>query len=120
MRSPTISSRATGRRAGDGSPAGLSGAVRRRGAGAELASLTLSIADAKRGLSELCARAEYARETIVVTKHGRPVAAIVSIEDIERLAALEDQCAVEILERAIATSAGATEVMPREAGAAGA
>ncbi len=81
---------------------------------ARLASRTVSVAEAKKGFSELCARAGYARETIVVTKHGRPIAAIISIEDLERAAALEDRRAVELIERAIATSPGTVRVRPRQ------
>jgi prevent-host-death family protein len=77
-----------------------------------LASRTVSVAEAKKGFSELCARAGYARETIVVTKHGRPIAAIIGIEDLERAAALEDRRAVELIERAIATSRGTVKVDP--------
>lgn len=80
---------------------------------AQLVSLTVPMAEAKRDLSDLCARAGYAHETIVVTKHGRPIAAIISVEDLERSAALEDRYAVELLERAIATSPGTVRVEAR-------
>ena len=76
----------------------------------ELASRTVPLAEAKRDLSDLCARARYARETIVITKHGQPVAAIISMEDLERAAVLEDRYAVELLERIIATSSGVVKV----------
>jgi len=86
---------------------------REGGRATKLASLTVPIAEAKREFSDLCARAGYGRETIVVTKHGRPIAAIVSVEELERSAALEDRYAVELLERAIATSPGTTKVKLR-------
>ncbi len=96
------------------STAARGGSLRREtGEAIRLASLTVPLAEAKRDLSELCARAEYARETIVVTKHGRPVAAIIGIEGLERSAALEDRYAVELLERVIATSPGTTKVTRR-------
>jgi prevent-host-death family protein len=75
-------------------------------------SRTVSIAEAKREFSELCARASYGHEKIVVTKHGRPIAAIISIGDLERAEALEDQHAVELLTRLIATSRGTEKVDP--------
>ena len=78
-----------------------------------LASLTISVAEAKKGLSELCARAEYARDTIVITRRGRPIAAIIGLADLERCAALDDQHAVELLDRAIATSPGTAKVKLR-------
>jgi len=77
-----------------------------------VASRSVPIAEAKRDLSDLCARAGYGRETIVVTKHGKPIAAIISIEDLERAAVLEDQHAVELLARLIATSPGTEKVDP--------
>ncbi len=83
------------------------------GEASELASLTVPIAEAKREFSDLCARAGYARETIVVTKHGRPIAAIISMKDLERSAALEDRYAAELLEKAIATSPGTAKVQLR-------
>ncbi len=46
---------------------------------------TTSLADAKARLSEIIKSAETTHERTVVTKNGRPVAAIVSIEDLEAL-----------------------------------
>jgi prevent-host-death family protein len=80
-----------------------------------ITSQVVSIAEAKKSFSELCSRASYGRDTIVVTKHGRPFVAIVGMAELERAMALEDQRAVEILERAIATSPGTTKVELRSA-----
>ncbi len=77
---------------------------------ARISSLTVSVAEAKRSFSDLCSRAGYARETIVVTRRGKPIAAIVGIEELRRSAEMEDQRAVELLERAIATSPGTEKV----------
>ncbi|MFB3880428.1 MAG: type II toxin-antitoxin system Phd/YefM family antitoxin [Armatimonadota bacterium] len=65
-----------------------------------------SIAEARRHLAEICARAEYARTQMTVTKRGRPIAAIVGISDLKRWKALEDRHIVEVFERALATSRG--------------
>ncbi len=46
---------------------------------------TTSLADAKNRLSEIIASAEKTHERITVTKNGRPVAAIIAIEDLESL-----------------------------------
>ena len=51
---------------------------------------SISVADAKNHFSDLLRRAEYAGERVVVHRHGKPVAAIVSTQDLERLQALED------------------------------
>lgn len=56
---------------------------------------SISVADAKNQFSDLLRRAEYAGERVVVHRHGKPVAAIVSTRDLERLQALEDTQDVE-------------------------
>lgn len=71
-----------------------------------LASCVMSIAEAKRQLSDLCSRVGYGRDTIVLTKRGKPLAAIVSIADLEHYLALGDQRAAKLLEQAVATSPG--------------
>jgi antitoxin YefM len=45
----------------------------------------LSLAEVKNHLSEVVDRIERAHGRIVITKHGRPAAVIVSIEDLEGL-----------------------------------
>jgi len=68
---------------------------------------TVSSTDARKNLSDLIASAAYAAERSVVTRKGKPMAAIVSIEDLETLEALEDhmdiQRAKESLEEARAS-----------------
>ena len=54
----------------------------------------ISVTDTKRSFSELLNRAAYGDERIVVTSHGKPKAAIVSIEALERLKRLEETVAV--------------------------
>lgn len=65
---------------------------------------TVSSSEARRNLSDLIASAAYASERSVVTRKGKPMAAIVSIEDLEAMEALEDhmdiQRAKESLEEA--------------------
>jgi prevent-host-death family protein len=88
------------------------GAARVPGDIARLASHVVSVAEAKRDFSELCSRAQYAHDTIVVTKRGRPVAALVGVRELERCLLIQDERAKRILERAIATSRGTVRVMP--------
>jgi len=52
----------------------------------------VSIAGIKRNISTLVNRVAYGRERIVLTSRGRPKAALVSMEDLQRL---------EVLERAV-------------------
>lgn len=69
---------------------------------------TVSSSEARRNLSDLIASAAYASERRIVTRKGKPMAAIVSIEDLEAMEALEDhmdlQRAKESLEEARSTS----------------
>ena len=54
---------------------------------------TVSVVEARRMLSELLGRVAYARERVVVERKGKPMAALVSIEDLQRLEALEPDAA---------------------------
>ena len=47
--------------------------------------VTTSLADAKNRLTEIIASAERTHEQTTITKNGRPVAAIIAIEDLESL-----------------------------------
>ena len=51
---------------------------------------TVTVADAKNHFSDLLRRAEYGGERVIVERHGKPVAVIVSTDDLKRLEALED------------------------------
>ena len=46
---------------------------------------SVSVAEAKRRFSELVSRAAYGNERFLVERRGRPVGAIVSAEDLQRL-----------------------------------
>ena len=50
----------------------------------------MSVAQAKNQFSDLLRRAEYGGDRVVVHRRGKPVAAIVSTDDLRRLEALED------------------------------
>ena len=51
----------------------------------------LSISEARESLAEIVNRVVYGGERVVLRRHGKPVAALVSADDLERLAALEKQ-----------------------------
>lgn len=55
----------------------------------------LSIAEAREQFSEAINRAAYGKERIVVTRRGKPLAAIVPIEDMEAMEAIEDRIDLE-------------------------
>jgi len=48
-----------------------------------------SVSEAKKSFSELLNRAAYGNERIVVTSHGKPKAAVIGLDDLERLERLE-------------------------------
>ena len=50
-----------------------------------MAEIEVTMTELKRSLGDLVNRAAYGREWIVLVSHGRPKAAIVSIEDLEML-----------------------------------
>ena len=45
----------------------------------------MSVADAKKNLSELMSRAAYNNERFLIQRRGKPMAALVSVEDLARL-----------------------------------
>ncbi|TLW93442.1 type II toxin-antitoxin system Phd/YefM family antitoxin [Saccharomonospora piscinae] len=51
----------------------------------------LSISAARDRLGEVVAKVEHAHDRAVLTRHGRAVAAVVSIEDLRALEAAEDE-----------------------------
>lgn len=56
----------------------------------ESADHTVSATDARNKLSEILSRTQYSNERTILTRHGSPVAALVSIRDLEALQAFED------------------------------
>ena len=51
----------------------------------------ISIADLRAHLGDLVTRVSYKHDRVVITKHGKPVAALISAEDLEFFEALEDR-----------------------------
>ena len=50
----------------------------------------MTVAEAKNHFSDVLRRAEYGGERVVVERHGKPVAAIVSTDDLRQLEAAEN------------------------------
>jgi len=50
----------------------------------------LTVADARRDLSDILNRVSYIGERIMITRHGKDIAAIVSSKDLEMLEKIED------------------------------
>ncbi|MBV2352753.1 type II toxin-antitoxin system Phd/YefM family antitoxin [Streptomyces sp. J2-1] len=55
----------------------------------------IPVTQARAELADLINRVVYGGERVVVTRHGKPLVALVSAADLERLAALDEQGARE-------------------------
>jgi prevent-host-death family protein len=62
----------------------------------------LSISEAEEQFAEVFRRAAHDKERIYITRDGKRVAAIISIEDFEALEAIEDRFDREEIEKACA------------------
>jgi prevent-host-death family protein len=51
----------------------------------------ISIADLRARLGDLVSRVSYKHDRVVITKHGKPVAALISAEDLQFFERLEDR-----------------------------
>jgi prevent-host-death family protein len=51
----------------------------------------MGVSEARESFAELVNRAAYGHERVLVARRGRPIAAIVSIEDVEFLERVEDK-----------------------------
>jgi len=67
--------------------------------------VTVTVADAKNHFSDLLRRAEYGGERVIVERHGKPVAVIVSTDDLKRLESLEDLADVRDAQAALKEAA---------------
>ena len=63
---------------------------------------SISVADARSDLAELLNRVAYGKERLVVTRHGRELAAIVPIEDLQLVNRLRKFVARKDVARALA------------------
>lgn len=61
----------------------------------------LSISDARRNFSDTVNRVSYGGERIVLDRNGKEVAALISLEDLELLEALEDRMDAEEARRVL-------------------
>ena len=52
---------------------------------------TVSVAEAKSRLSELLAKSAYGRERFVITRRNRPIAALVSLDDLRIVEQYEEK-----------------------------
>ncbi|MFF9392152.1 type II toxin-antitoxin system Phd/YefM family antitoxin [Streptomyces griseoluteus] len=69
----------------------------------------IPVTQARAALADLINRVVYGSERVVVTRHGKPLVALVSAADLERLEALDAQAA-EGDEQVISSVSGVREV----------
>jgi prevent-host-death family protein len=70
----------------------------------------VSVSEAREEFAELVNRAAYTGERIRIYRRGRPVAAIVPIEDAEYMERLEDEFDLKAVEEALADPENATHI----------
>ena len=63
----------------------------------------ISVSDAKVSFSKFVNRVAYGKERLVITSHGQPKAALISIDDLQQLEELEEEREAAMLAEAIAT-----------------
>ncbi len=66
----------------------------------------IGVSEARDHLSEVVDRARYTQERVVLTKRGREVGAIISMDDLKLLEMLEDQLDIKAARQALEESQG--------------
>ncbi len=69
----------------------------------------IPVTQARADFAELVNRVVYGGERIVVTRHGKPLAALVSAADLQRLEELDQVAAATTVVRMTRSGSGATE-----------
>lgn len=69
---------------------------------------TFSATEARANFPEIINRVEYGKERILIERHGKTVVAVIGLEDLKRLEALEDASDSAKLKQAIAENDGFT------------
>ena len=59
----------------------------------------ISFSDARANLAELVSKAKYKGDRYVISKHGKQVAGLVSLEDLQLLETLEDKMDLQGIEQ---------------------
>lgn len=62
---------------------------------------TLNSTDARENLADVLNRVSYAKDRVRITRRGKPVAAVVPIEDLELIELLEDEIDIREAEKAL-------------------
>ena len=75
-----------------------------------MATTKISVSDARNRFAELVNRVAYAGERVRVVRRGRALAAVVPMEDVELLEALEDELDLAAAREALADPANAQRI----------
>jgi prevent-host-death family protein len=70
----------------------------------------VNVGEARDAFAELVNRAAYGHERVVVARRGRPIAAIVPIEDLEFMERMEDELDLEAAREALADPENAVSI----------
>jgi len=62
---------------------------------------SLNTSDARDNLADLLNRVAYAKDRVRITRHGRAIAAVVPIEDLEMIEKLEDEIDIREARKAL-------------------
>lgn len=81
-------------------PALRSTPARRTGPRAGSDATTMTTVAARAALADIVNRAAFGKERIVLTRHGKPLVAVVPFEDVEALEAAEDAADLVLLRKA--------------------
>ncbi len=65
---------------------------------------TVSTADARKKFADIVNKVAYGKESIVLTRRGQEIAALISIEELELLQQIEDYIDIEDAKKALADS----------------
>ncbi|MFL9458619.1 MULTISPECIES: type II toxin-antitoxin system Phd/YefM family antitoxin [Nostocales] len=68
----------------------------------------ISASDARANFQEIINRVEYGGERILIQRHGKTAVAVIGLEDLKRLQALEDAIDSDELRRAVEENDGFT------------
>ena len=69
-------------------------------------STSLSVVEARKNFSEIINRAAYARERFIIERRGKPMAAVISMNELRRYEEWEDTRDSQLLAKAIDQSSG--------------
>lgn len=68
--------------------------------------ITINVVEAKNKFSELLGKVAYGKGRFIVERKGKPMVAVVSMEDLKKLEEMEDELDTRLLKAAVSNSKG--------------